>query len=193
MIDIAQNAPHTLILTEDEAGIYLQASLERVWAVRGQTPIVRQHAGRDSTHFYGTLNLNTGQETVMRSKIMTSEATALHLDQVLAAYPDQSILLIWDRAPWHFGDAVNATLAAHPRLEVMYYPAASPDLNPQEHVWKDARHHVTHNHDMNSLNALADAVEAYLVSHRFPCSLLHTLGYHAILDLTSAHAYCRQL
>ena len=169
----------------------MQASLERVWAVRGQTPIVRRHAGRDSTHFYGTLNVHTGQETVMRSKTMTSEATALHLNQVLTTYPDQPILLIWDRAPWHFGVAVNATLAAHPRLEVMYYPAASPDLNPQEHVWKDARHHVTHNHAMKTLKELADAIETYLLSHRFSCSLLHTLDYDTIRDLTLAHAHYR--
>ena len=92
----------------------------------------------------------------------------------MTAYPDQPILLIWDRAPWHFGEVVRQTLAAHPRLEVMYFPTASPDLNPQEHVWKDARHHVTHNHTFKTLKEVADAVEAHLTSHHFPCSLLHT-------------------
>jgi transposase len=26
-------------------------------------------------------------------------------------------------------------LEQHPRLETVYFPPASPELNPQEHVW----------------------------------------------------------
>jgi hypothetical protein len=47
----------------------------------------------------GTLNLQTGQEIVTRSNTMNSDATAQHLQALLDAYPDQPILLLWDRAP----------------------------------------------------------------------------------------------
>ena len=57
MLDIAQEAPNTVFLAEDEAGLYLQASTCHVWAPTGQTPIVRVDPGRANTHFYGTLNL----------------------------------------------------------------------------------------------------------------------------------------
>jgi hypothetical protein len=40
-MDIAQTAPETLILAEDEASLYLQATTTAVWAARGQTPMVR--------------------------------------------------------------------------------------------------------------------------------------------------------
>ena len=88
---------NTVILAEDEASIYLQASDKYVWAPRGQTPIVRVNTNRDCTHIYGSLNLITGKETVMRSQIMNSETTALYLNVLLHTYPDQSILLLWDR------------------------------------------------------------------------------------------------
>ena len=49
-MDTAQEAPETVILAGDEASLYLQASLMRVWAPVGQTPVVPAAPGRDNTH-----------------------------------------------------------------------------------------------------------------------------------------------
>jgi hypothetical protein len=154
---------NTVILAEDEASIYLQASDKYVWAPRGQTPIVRVNTNRDCTHIYGSLNLITGKETVMRSQIMNSETTALYLNVLLHVYPDQPILL-----------------QANPRLEVMWFPAGAPDTNPQEHVWKDVRQHVCHAHTMNKFLQVITAVEDRLNTHSFPCSLLSKHGFFEI-------------
>ena len=51
MIDVAQDAPNTVFLTEDEAGLYLQATTSHVWYPTGRTPIVRADPGRANTHF----------------------------------------------------------------------------------------------------------------------------------------------
>ena len=171
---------NTVILAEDEASIYLQASDKYVWAPRGQTPIVRVNTNRDCTHIYGSLNLITGKETVMRSQIMNSETTALYLNVLLHTYPDQSILLLWDRGSHHKGDAVKAVLQANPRLEVMWFPAGAPDTNPQEHVWKDVRQHVCHAHTMNKFLQVITTVEDRLNTHSFPCSLLSKHGFFEI-------------
>lgn len=66
-----------MILAADEASLYLQATLMRVWAPIGQTPVIKAAANRDGTHFYGALNLSTGHEVTLRSEIMTSEVSAL--------------------------------------------------------------------------------------------------------------------
>ena len=161
----------------DEASVYLQATLHVVWAPRGQTPIIKLHPGRESTHFYGALNLHSGQELAMRSPIMNAETSALFLDKLLLAYPDDPILLLWDRAPWHRGPEIEAILAANPRLEIMYLPAGAPDLNPQEHVWKATREAVSHNHFCKQLDLLANEFESHLTSNTFACSLLEKHGY----------------
>lgn len=87
-----------VILAADEASLYLQASLMRVWAPVGQTPVVRACANRDNTHFYGALNLATGQQVVLRSDLMNAEVSALYLNRLLSVYPDKPILLLWDRS-----------------------------------------------------------------------------------------------
>jgi hypothetical protein len=77
-----------------------------VWAPKGQTPIVRSDPRRTKTNFYGTLNLHTGEDIVTQASEMTSETTALHLEQILDTLPGVPILFLWDRAPWHHGQAV---------------------------------------------------------------------------------------
>ncbi len=180
LLDIVQEAPETVILAEDEASLYLQATLRCVWAPRGRTPVVYACPSRKKTNFYGTLNLATGQVITTRSDEMNAETTALHLRQILVAVPDRPILLLWDRAPWHRGPAIRELLASHPRLEVMRFPVAAPELNPQERVWKATRKEVSHNHDRTKLDRLADSFEQHLKTTRFPCSLLDRYGFTAI-------------
>jgi transposase len=179
-MDVAQTAPDTVILAGDEASLYLQATLMRTWSATGQTPLVRITPQRTATHFYGALNLLTGQETVLRTPVMNTHTSALFLQQLLVAYPDQPILLLWDRATWHRGLGVQAILAGNPRLELLFFPPGSPDLNPQEHVWKATRDAVSHNHTLPKLDGLADAFAAHLTQTTFASSLLAQHNYQAI-------------
>jgi transposase len=179
-MDIAQEAPQTVIVAEDEASLYLQATTQRVWAPKGQTPAIRVHPGRECTHFFGTLDLRTGTEIALRTDTMNAVTTAQHLEQVLNAFPDVPILLLWDKAPWHRGEPIRKLLAEHPRLDVMCFPTASPDLNPQEHVWKAVRSAISHNHLELKLDALAVQFEHHLNSHSFSSSFLDSYGFIAL-------------
>ena len=156
---------------------YLQASTLRVWAPVGQTPVVKCAANRDSTHFYGALNLQTGEETVLRSKWMNAGVTALFLSRILLTYPEAPIVMFWDRATWHKGEGIRSVLAANLRLELICFPAGSPELNPQEHVWKATREAVSHNHCRPNLSELAEEFETHLKTTKFPCSLLDKHGH----------------
>lgn len=169
-----------MILAGDEASLYLQATLKVVWHSCGQTPVIKVHPGRDSTHFYGALNLLSGQETALCSPQMNGDVSALFLLRLLETYPHQPILLLWDRATWHRGKPIQQILQAHPRLEIFYLPPAAPDLNPQEQVWKATRQAISHNHRHTKLARLADAFEHHLTSTRFACSLLDKFDYPSL-------------
>jgi transposase len=180
---VIQEAPQTVFFAGDEAGMYLQATTCHVWSPIGQTPIVRADPGRAKTNFYGTLNLHTGQEIAMRSDVMNAEVSAQHLEMILEANPDVPIILFWDRAPWHRGKPIDKVLARHPRLEIVFFPTASPDLNPQEHVWKSVRNEVTHNHLEVRLPKLAERFLSKLNSSSFKSSFLDKYGYFAICPM----------
>ena len=180
---MAQTAPQTVFLAGDEAGLYLQATTCYVWSPTGQTPIIRADPGRAKTNFYGSLNLQTGQELAMRSDLMNAEVSAQYLEMILESNPDVPILLFWDRAPWHRGKAIDQVLAAHPRLEILFFPTASPDLNPQEQVWKAVRKEVSHNHLEAQLPQLADRFLNQLNANTFKSAFLMKYGYSAICPI----------
>ena len=179
-MDIAQDAPQTVILAEDEAWMYLQATSMYSWSPCGQTPTVRIDPGRAKAGFYGTLNLHTGEEMVTRTCHFNSAQSAQHLQVILDAYPDCPLLLFWDRATWHGGEPVRQVLEANPRLEVIQFPVGAPDLNPQEQVWKQTRRAVSHNHLTPKLSELADKFETHLKSHSFVSSFLACYGYYVV-------------
>lgn len=129
------------------------------------------------THFYGTLNLLTGEEVAQIEPVMNSEATTRHLEKLLTKYPDAPLLLFWDRASWHRGAAVQQLLTDNPRLEVMFFPTATPDLNPQEHVWKTVRTAISHNHEETELRKLAERFEQHLTATAFDYAFLEKFDF----------------
>ena len=144
---------------------------------------MRADPGRKQTHFYGAVNLASGKEIVLRSDVMISEVSAQFLQAILDSEANVPVVVFWDRAPWHRGEEVKKLLESNPRLQLIFFPTASPDLNPQEHVWKAARKAVSHNHTISSLPELADRFEEFLTNTAFPSSFLDRFGYTAICPM----------
>lgn len=119
----------------------------------------------------------------MRSDLMNAEISAQYLEIILETNPDVPIILFWDRAPWHRGKPINKVLEDNPRLEIIFFPTASPDLNPQEHVWKAVRKQVSHNHLETRLPELADRFLNKLNSSIFNDTFLDRYGYTAICPM----------
>jgi len=70
-----------------------------------------------------------------------------------------------------------------PNDPLVYFPAARPDLNPQEHVWKATRKAVSHNHIEPRFAELAKRFEKHLESTAFHSSFLDRYGYTAICPM----------
>ncbi len=170
MTDFLQDHPHGVILALDQMSLYFQATLTRVWSPIGQTPIVAVHPQREYTYFYGALNLRDGHEVALPALEATAEMTANFVIILLLLYP-QPILLLLDRASWHFGE-VTDLIEQTDRLQVLYFPPACPDLNPQEHVWERAREAISHNHTYRQFQPLIDDFETYLNNTLFSTNFM---------------------
>jgi transposase len=160
--DFVQAYPHGVIVAIDQMSLYFQATVTRVWSPIGQTPVIRISPQRDHIHFYGALEVRLGREFAVTATEQTTEVTADFVRLLLLLYPTQPILLLLDRAPWHHGPALMEVLDENPRLELIYFPPACPDLNPQEHVWERARDAISHNHIDPVFERLISDFEDYL-------------------------------
>jgi transposase len=170
--DFLQDHPDGVILALDQMSLYFQARLTRVWSPIGQTPIVAVHPQRDGVYFYGALNLRDGREIALPASGANAEMTANFLMLLLMLYP-QPILLLLDRAPWHFGE-VTTLIEQTDRLHVIHFPPACPDFNPQEHVWERARDAISHNHSYRRFQPLIDDFETYLNQSVFTTNFMDT-------------------
>jgi len=152
--------------------LYFQATLTRVWAPTGQTPIIKISPQREHIHFYGALDLMNGREVAVTALEQTAHVTADFMRLLLMLFPADHLLLLLDRAAWHSGPEIDQLLADNPHLELMYFPPACPDLNPQEHVWEQARDARSHNHTYRSFPPLIDDFETFLNETPFDIEFL---------------------
>ena len=124
----------------DESGFNLVSPLKRTWAPRGHTPSVRtslQHHERLNT--IGALVISPGGRKIkLRRQIyrrsLTGKEVIVFLKHLLRTLRGP-VVLVWDHAPIHRRQAVQAFLAQHPRLHVYDFPTYAPELNPVEFVW----------------------------------------------------------
>jgi putative transposase len=124
----------------DESGFNLVSPLKRTWAPRGHTPFVRtslQHHER--LNAIGALVISPGGHQIkLRRQIyrrsLTGKEVIRFLQHLLRALRGP-VVLVWDNAPIHRRQAVQAFLAQHPRLQVYNFPTYAPELNPVEFVW----------------------------------------------------------
>jgi transposase len=174
--DSLQAYPNAVILAMDQMSLSFQATLTRVWAARGQTPVVRVSPQREQVHFYGAVDGRRGRDIAVTAPQQTADVTADFIRLLLVLFPTQRILLWLDRAPWHHGAVLEELLAENPRLELLYFPPACPELNPQEHVGEQTRDTISHHHNYSPFHALVDDFETFLNQTPFPT---HCMPHYA--------------
>ncbi len=136
-----------MVLVADECRVEKEAGVARIWYRKGVSPLIRVEQQKEALSFYGALNVQTGVCHVKDFKRQVSGNTVSFLRGLAKTYRGKKVLLIWDGAPWHRGE-VRSYLKEREKkwwLTLLNFPAYCPALNPQEHVWKQARQQVTHN------------------------------------------------
>lgn len=160
--------PDTVVLVEDEMVLSTETTVQKIWLPAGEYPKIETSNTRKSKSIYGFLNLRTGTEHAFKTEWQNMYITADILKKLRGVYPTQRILLLWDKAPWHKGSAAQECIRADGRIATIEFPRASPEENPQEHVWKAGRGQTTHNRFIDDID---DATDTFVHS-------LNTTPFH---------------
>lgn len=163
--------PATVILAEDEMILSTQTTFQKIWLPEGEYPKIAISNTRKNRSIYGFLNIKTGIEHAWKTDWQNMFITVKILKKLRKIYPTQKLLIIWDGAGWHRGSEVKKFMQKDQRLETIHFPRYSPELNPQEHVWKSGRSQITHNRFIANIDQATDEFVAYLNKTKFPYSL----------------------
>lgn len=99
--------------------------------------------------------------------------TAEVFTKVREAYPTKKLVIVWDNCGWHRGSKVTEWLERDGNVESIHFPPYTPQLNPQEHVWKAGRKAVSHNQFIGEkLEEIAERFEQYITGRVFSYELL---------------------
>lgn len=127
------------IFFEDEAGMRSDGPLQSTWGPKGQTPIVKTSAQRQSINAISAVNLLGAFWYNVYSGRLNATLFIAFLKEFLR-YRRRPVLLIVDRHPAHTAKAVAAFVQSlQGKLELHFLPGYAPDLNPDEFVWNHLR------------------------------------------------------
>ena len=133
---------NSVFLYEDESTFRLLPLIRSMWMKVGQQlRIVVPSGWNKCFRVFGALNIQTGQwHYSIYNKARSGEFIAF-LSDLLSAYTGQFIYLILDNGSIHHSKETQRWLSLHPRIQLLYLPKRSPQLNPVEKIWwacKDA-------------------------------------------------------
>jgi transposase len=142
-----------VLLFEDEFSLSNTATIGYRWAPKGNQPMVAaKQKRRERLTGMGSLNADTGQITVSFHERGNYQSFKKHLKKILHLYKSHSkIIMVLDNVRFHHAKLLRKWLAKHPKLELVYLPPYSPELNPVERAWWFMRKKITHNRYLNTM------------------------------------------
>jgi transposase len=148
----------------DEAHFRADGDLRAKWVLRGQPAVVDSTSPRlgEKTTYYSGVCLETGEVEIMEvTETCTAETSVSFLTQVRAKHAEP-LIIIWDNAPAHHGDAMRTYLTTpNLNLRLVALPAYSPDFNADEAIWDWVRDEVTANICLGTAAKVSEKVNAF--------------------------------
>jgi len=123
----------------DEAGLRTDFHAGTTWAPVGQTPLVRTTGTRESINLISAVTLRGVLRFATYEGKFNFE-TFIEFCKRLIHDTDGPVFLIVDGHPVHRSNVVKEFVAStEGRLRLFHLPAYSPELNPDEWVWKNVK------------------------------------------------------
>ena len=124
----------------DEAGIRSDYHAGTTWAPVGRTPVVRATGARFSLNMLSAVSAQ-GALRFMIHEGTVNAAVFIDFCRRLLRDADGPVYLVVDGHPAHRARATTEFVASTDgRLKLFLLPAYSPELNPDEWVWKNVKH-----------------------------------------------------
>lgn len=128
------NAEDVEVWYSDECGVQGDPKPRRIWARKGSRPRVGFKGTHIKENVVGAVRECDGKFVSLVLPEMNASLFQLFLDEMQKWIGRKRVVMIIDNATWHKAKALDWG-----RIEPMYLPPYSPDLNPIERIWLDLK------------------------------------------------------
>lgn len=138
-------------------------AIQKTWFLKGQQRLIPTYGKHQGVKLMGTLNYETGEIFCIEEEKYDAKVFLRFLQKVLTHYPTGKIVMILDNARIHHAKLIQPFLAAHKnRLELVFLPPYSPQLNLIEGLWKWLKESVINNVFFSSKAQITKVVQQFI-------------------------------
>ena len=125
------------ILYGDESFFRGETSLTHTWGDTEQRKLLRTSSHYGTVAVIGAIEPKTGKhfELVIDGGSIDSKVVNVFLYKLSKKYKNQKLLLLLDNASYHKTQG-SKKYPLPKNISIMFLPPYSPELNPQENIWK---------------------------------------------------------
>lgn len=145
--------------------------VRRVWAVKGSRPRIKVTGSHRKTCVYGALG-SDGRQLFRQYPNLRAESFLSFLKRVEAKF--SRFILLMDQASWHTAGEIAMHLVDRENVELLFFPAYTPELNPLEECWRQPKNELMLRL-YPGFEGLRRAIAEYYRTKRFRLNLINYL------------------
>ena len=161
----------------------LNPILSAGWIRKGKEYEVKTNSGRQRVNINGAIEMKTLNVVSRSCKRVNGSSMCDLLRAIRSKHPKvKKIHLILDNAPYNKSNQVR-DLARELKIQILYLPAYSPNLNPIERLWKFMKKNVMANRYYPDLETFQKELMLFLRGirkHKQELSTLITDNFHIV-------------
>jgi hypothetical protein len=174
----------SVVLVEDETDLLLFPPLRAMWSPRGE-PARVMLSGRNARRVvFGCMNLRTGHRLFLVRQKQYAKDFQAFMREVRRHYGGRRIVMLLDADSSHAA-AASRTLTRQLDIRLLWLPTRSPELNPMDTLWGQAKDVVCVNTQYVDIDEQVDAFITHLNS-------LSNREALATSGITSAHFWLKR-
>ncbi len=151
------------ILFVDESMIRDYQAIHQTWFERGKQRIVKTFGKHRGVKLVGYLNYETGEVYCEEHDSYDAEVFLRFLENVMSKNGEGKTIIILDNAKIHHAKLLQPFLKENEdRLELVYLPPYSPDLNLIEGLWKWLKEKIIYNVFYKTLPEIRKNINSFL-------------------------------
>lgn len=165
----------------DACSLKHSATITRMWCEKGTQPEVIQIGGRARKHVLGILDWTADRALFSFNDTLKAKEFIQFLKALLREYSSERLHVVLDNARAHHAIIVQEfVITKGDRLELIFLPPYSPNLNPIEKFWAFLRKEVTHNTFFPTFDVFEGEVAEFLCGFKTPNQKVHSIcdAYH---------------
>ncbi len=115
------------------------------WIKKGKKAILKTNTGRQRVNINCAYDIENQKVVVREDKSINAQSTIALLEQILKEQPLGMIYIILDNARYYRSKLVREFISENTRIEFVFLPPYSPNLNVIERLWKFFKKNITYN------------------------------------------------